>query len=265
MIPALDVARLVVRVGEKILLDDVSLRIAPGESVALVGPNGAGKSTLLRVLSGEMAASGGSVKLKGRNPRSYASGALANERAVLSQDISVSFPFLVREIVRMGAGENSGAAVDMLVDAALAEVDLGGFPDRVIGTLSGGEQQRVHFARVLVQLAYGERKRGPGILLLDEPTASLDLRHQLDIVAAARRRAAAGTTVVTILHDLNLAALLAERIIMLGNGRVVADGTAQDTITEVTLSSVFGVVSAVSQIPRDTIPFVLPHSAKKKS
>src|SRR6185312_13048897 len=129
----------------------------------------------------------------------------------------------------------------------------------------GGEQQRVHFARVLVQLAYGERKRGPGILLLDEPTASLDLRHQLDIVAAARRRAAAGTTVVTILHDLNLAALLAERIIMLGNGRVVADGTAQDTITEVTLSSVFGVVSAVSQIPRGTIPFVLPHSAKKKS
>lgn len=263
MTAAIEVGHVAVRIGTKTLLADVSLSIAPGESVALVGPNGAGKSTLLRVLSGELAPSEGTVKLKGREPQSYRPRELALERAVLSQSITVSFPFTVREIVRMGAGER-GAAADKLVDMALAEVDLTGFQNRIIGTLSGGEQQRAHFARVLVQLACGEMERGPGILLLDEPTASLDLRHQLDIVAAARTRTGDGATVVTILHDLNLAALLAHRVIVLGGGHVVADGPPADTITDALLSDVFGVMSAVSTTPIDATPFVLPHSARKR-
>lgn len=264
MSPALAAEQLVFKAGGKALLDGVTFSIGQGESIALVGPNGAGKSTLLRVLAGELSASSGAVRLKGRDPRSYASRALALERAVLSQDISVSFPFTVRDVVRMGAGEEGGAAVNSLVDAALAEVDLDGFQDRIIGTLSGGEQQRVHFARVLVQLACGEKKRGPGILLLDEPTASLDLRHQLDLVAAARRRAEAGTTVVTIMHDLNLAALLARRLVVLARGRIAADGPPHETITDTMLSEVFGVTAAVSQVPPDA-PFVLPHAAQRSN
>jgi iron complex transport system ATP-binding protein len=164
----------------------------------------------------------------------------------------------------MGAGERRGAAVDRRVDAALEEVDLGGFHDRVIGTLSGGEQQRAHFARVLVQLACGEDAHGPGILLLDEPTASLDLRHQLDIVAAARRRSGRGTTVIAIVHDLNLAVLLADRIVVLGSGRLAADGPPQATIVEPVLRQVFGVAAAVGRLPEPAAPFVLPHGARKE-
>ena len=263
MTPAVETTALSVRVGAKPLVDGITLSISPGESVALVGPNGAGKSTLLRALAGEIAATSGTVTLKGQHLGRWTSRELALQRAMLSQNVSVTFPFLVHEIVRMGAGEQRGPAVDALVDRALAEVDLPDFRDRVIGTLSGGEQQRVHFARVLVQLACGEKKYGPGVLLLDEPTASLDLCHQLDIVAAVKTRVSGGTTVLAILHDLNLATLLADRIIVLAGGKIAADGSPADTINEGILSEVFGVTSAVCRTPDNDAPFVLPHAARK--
>jgi iron complex transport system ATP-binding protein len=165
----------------------------------------------------------------------------------------------------MGAGDRRGKAIDALAEAALAAVDLAGFHDRIIGTLSGGEQQRVHFARVMVQLACGEEAHGPGILMLDEPTASLDLRHQLDLVAVARQYAARGTTVIAIVHDLNLAALMAERVIVLSRGRLAADGPPAQTITDDTLARVFAVSSAVGRVPDAAMPFVLPHRAEKHS
>lgn len=264
MTDAFAVDALSVRAGAKLLLDRISFSVAQGETIALVGPNGAGKSTLLRVLAGEIAAHDGHVLLQGRAPQAWHPRELALRRAVLSQNVTVTFPFTVAEIVRMGAGDRRGKAVDAMADAALANVDLDGFQDRVIGTLSGGEQQRAHFARVMVQLACGEQAHGPGVLLLDEPTASLDLRHQLDIVAAVRRRVGQGATVITIIHDLNLAALFADRIIVLGGGRIVADGPPKDTITDPVLSRVFGVTSAVSRIPATDVPFVLPHSAQKE-
>jgi iron complex transport system ATP-binding protein len=263
MTPAIEARAVSVQIGAKRLLDRVSLAVAPGEVIALVGPNGAGKSTLLRTLSGEFAPTEGTVVLKGREPRAWGPRALARQRAVLSQSIAVTFPFTVAEIVRMGAGDLRGAKVEELVDAALAEVDLAGFRSRIIGTLSGGEQQRAHFARVLVQLAVGEQVSGPGILLLDEPTASLDLRHQLDLVAAARRCADRGVTVVAIVHDLNLATLLARRIIVLEQGRVATDGSPRDSINEDVLQRVFGVVSAVDRVPQPDLPFVLPQGARK--
>ena len=141
----------------------------PGEVVALVSPNGAGKSTLLRVLSRDLA--------HGAAPSiSRAAGSRHIIRASwpctgrCSQNVGVTFQFTVAEIVQMGAGDRSGPHIDDLVEAALAEVDLSDFHDRVITTLSGGEQQRTHFARVLVQIACGEAAHGPGVLLLDEPT-----------------------------------------------------------------------------------------------
>jgi iron complex transport system ATP-binding protein len=261
--PALEASSLSIAVRGKSLIRDITLSITPGETVALVGANGAGKSTLLRALSGELPASTGSVRLRGREPKSYTPRALALHRAVLSQSVTVAFPFTVAEIVRMGAGERSGPAVEAMIDAALAELDLEGFRERVIGTLSGGEQQRVHFARVLVQAACGEMAHGPGIMLLDEPTASLDLRHQLDLVAVTRRRAARGVTVIAILHDLNLAALFARRVVVLAGGRIAADGAPERTITNALLGEAFGVADAVGRVPDAGAPFVLPHQARK--
>jgi iron complex transport system ATP-binding protein len=263
MTPALAATAITVSVGAKALLDGVSLSLAPGEIAALVGPNGAGKSTLLRVLSGDLAPRSGVVHLKGRVLASYGPRTLAGHRAVLAQSVSVNFPFTVADIVRMGAGDRGGRTVDDLVDTALAEVDLSGFHDRVITTLSGGEQQRAHFARVLVQLACGETAYGPGVLLLDEPTASLDLRHQLDVIAATMARAARGATVVAVLHDLNLAALLARRIVVLDRGRIDADGTPEETITDAMVERVFGVTQTVGLVPAGGAPFVMPHRARR--
>jgi heme transport system ATP-binding protein len=260
MSAALAAASISVRIGGKALLDGVTLSIAAGETVALVGPNGAGKSTLLRVLSGEIRPSTGVVALKGRPLASFGPRVLAQHRAVLSQNLTVAFPFTVADVVRMGAGDRRGGKLDQLVADALAEVDLAAFADRVITTMSGGEQQRAHFARVLVQLACGEAAHGPGVLLLDEPTASLDLRHQLDLVEATRRCTARGVTVVAILHDLNLATLFARRVVVLDRGRIAADGAPRDTITDAMLEQVFRVGTAIGRVPAAGTPFVLPHA-----
>ena len=248
--------RVTVRVGRKTLLDEVSLEVAPGEIVALVGPNGAGKSTLLRALAGELAPVAGQVMLKGRALAHFAPRELALHRTVLSQATHVAFPFTVGEVVRMGAPDRAGRAVDALAAAALGDVDLAAFSERVITTLSGGEQQRAHFARVLVQLACGEARNGPGLLLLDEPTSSLDLRHQVDLVEAARRRAADGTAVIAILHDLNLAIRFADRLIVLNGGKLAADGPRADIVTQEIIRDIFEIDAVVHQA--DGVPYVLP-------
>jgi iron complex transport system ATP-binding protein len=264
MSTVLEAHALSVHVGRKALVDSVSFAIGQGESVALLGPNGAGKSTLLRALSGELAPSQGRVSVFGREPQSYNSRELSQRRALLAQHINVAFPFSVAEVVQMGAGDDSGRPLDSMVEQALAEVDLAEFGGRIIGTLSGGEQQRVHFARVLVQLRCGERRHGPGILLLDEPTASLDICHQLDLLAVVRNCVAAGTTIVVTLHDLNLAALLAGRVLVLDRGGLVAQGTPAETINDQLVSEVFRVGNMVNQTPPPGMPFLLPHSATRQ-
>ena len=259
MTPVIASENVTVRVGAKTLLDGVSLAVGAGETVALVGPNGAGKSTLMRVLAGGLKPTAGSVRLKERPLTAYAPRELAEHRAVLSHSVSVAFPFTVGEVVRMGAGDRHGRIVDELAEKALADVELASFRDRIITTLSGGEQQRAHFARVLVQLGCGETAHGPGVLLLDEPTASLDLKHQLDMLDAVRRCAARGIAAIAILHDLNLATLCADRIVVLDGGRVVAEGPPAATVTDDLLARVFKVATFVGRAPPSGVPFVLPH------
>jgi iron complex transport system ATP-binding protein len=261
MIPAVSIEGITVRAGAKTLVDDIGLSVESGRIVALAGPNGAGKSTLLRTLSGEIAQTAGTVRLNGRNTRAMSPRSLALHRAVLSQHVNVTFPFTVREIVRMGAGERDGRSIEALADRMLDEVDLDGFQDRIIETLSGGEQQRAHFARVLVQLAVGEEARGPGVLLLDEPTASLDLRHQLDVNRIVRQRAGQGTTIIVVMHDLNLAAVLADRVAMLHHGQLVTYGAPHTVIVEDVVKAVFGVSGTVNRTPPQGAAFVLPHNA----
>jgi iron complex transport system ATP-binding protein len=249
------------QVGAARLIESIDLKVEAGEMVAIVGPNGAGKSTLLRSLSGDIRPTGGVVRLKQRELRSYPPRELALHRAMLSQHVNVTFPFTVEEIVRMGAGERSRAASQPLVEAALHEVGLEAFRDRQLPTLSGGEQQRAHFARVLVQLACGEALHGPGLLLLDEPTSSLDLRHQIDLVETAKLRARNGTAVVAILHDLNLAMRFADRIVLLHRGKLAVDGDRRTTITAETIRRIFEVDVEISQTG-DGVPYLLPQTMR---
>ncbi len=251
-------------VGGTTLVDAVSLQIGAGEMVAIVGPNGAGKSTLLRMLSGDLKPSSGTIKLKQRDLHGYAPRELARHRAMLSQHVNVTFPFTVEEIVAMGAGESPRATARGLVEAVLDEVGLAQFRFRQLPTLSGGEQQRAHFARVLVQLACGEALHGPGLLLLDEPTSSLDLRHQIDLVETARRRAARGTAVIAILHDLNLAMRFADRILLLHSGRLAVDGDRAAAMQADTLRKIFEIDVAI-EYTNGGVPFLLPQTMQPAS
>lgn len=250
--------------GQATLLDHVDLSLRGGETVAIVGPNGAGKSTLLRLLSSDLRPTRGIVTLKGRNIDSWSPAELAMQRAMLSQHITVSFPFTVEEVVRMGRGNRPLAAVQQLVDDAIAEVGLDDFRHRELPTMSGGEQQRAHFARILVQLACGEAACGPGVLMLDEPTSSLDLRHQIALVETSRQRARNGTAVIAVLHDLNLAIRFADRIIVMCNGSVAAEGTPKQTITNDVLRRVFQIDAAVAQSDNGD-PYLLPQAIQAKT
>jgi iron complex transport system ATP-binding protein len=249
------------RIGSATLADAIDLRIAAGEMVAIVGPNGAGKSTLLRMLSGDLRPTSGRIQLKQRDIGGYPPRQLAYHRAMLSQHVNVTFPFTVEEIVHMGAGDVGRATAQRLVDAALDEVGLADFSHRQLSTLSGGEQQRAHFARVLVQLASGEAQHGPGLLLLDEPTSSLDMRHQIDLVETAKQRAQNGTAVIAVLHDLNLAMRFADRIVLLHRGRLAVDGGRTDAITTETIRQIFEVDVRIDYT-EGGVPFLLPQTMR---
>jgi iron complex transport system ATP-binding protein len=258
----IEVSELVVQAGSATILDRVRLSVTPGEIIALVGPNGAGKSTLLRVLSGELRPSSGRVLLQGRPLDAYSPRALAEHRAMLSQHTTVTFPFTVSEIVRMGAGQSRPRAwVDEVLGGVLAQCDVTHLTHQTVTSLSGGEQQRVHLARTLLQLL-SSRSGGPKLLLLDEPTASLDIAHQLMVIDVIKAQAAAGTTIVVVLHDLNLAVMLATRIVMMNGGRILLSDEPQRVITNEAIRSAFGVSESVGIVPRDETPFVLPHSMK---
>jgi iron complex transport system ATP-binding protein len=248
-------------VGGATLVDGIDLKIGAGEMVAIVGPNGAGKSTLLRMLSGDLRPTRGQVMLKQRDIHTYPPRQLAYHRTMLSQHINVTFPFTVEEIVHMGSGDAGRATAQPLVEAALGEVGLSHFSQRQLPTLSGGEQQRAHFARVLVQLACGEAQHGPGLLLLDEPTSSLDMRHQIDLVETARQRAKNGTAVVAVLHDLNLAMRFADRIVLLHRGRLAVDGGRTDAITAETIRRIFEVDVTIDYTDAG-VPFLLPQTMR---
>lgn len=245
--------RVTVTIRAKRLLQDVSLTVEPGEVLILVGPNGAGKSTLLRVLAGDVVPASGRALLDGKPIREYHPRELALRRAVLPQQTVVQFAFSAREIVEMGRGEQRGDADDAIVTRSLERTDTLHLADRIYPSLSGGEQARVTLSRVLAQEA--------PILLLDEPTASLDLHHQQMVMEVARELAAGGARVVAILHDLNLAASYADRIGLLREGRLMAIGTPWETFRADLLSEVFSCEIAVARHPARDCPLVIPMPA----
>jgi iron complex transport system ATP-binding protein len=254
-----------VRIGRKVLVDSVDLTVAPGKVVALIGPNGAGKSTLLRVMAGERRANGGRVLMHGEDVSAAKPRQLARMRSVLAQSVSLAFPFSVDEVVRLGVPQDvAPARGEDLTSAALAEVGLAGMGERTATSLSGGEQQRMHLARVLVQLRAVPADGRARYLLLDEPTASLDLAHQLLVLRIARAHAESGGGVLAVLHDLNLAAMVADEIVALDRGRVAGRGRPEEVITDQLLSDVYRVDLKVGAAPPGSV-FALPQSIDLRS
>jgi iron complex transport system ATP-binding protein len=243
----------VIRGGREVV-SGVDLVVRHGELVALVGPNGAGKSTLLGALAGDLRVASGRVGLDGRSIDGWTVHELAVRRAVLLQRIEISVPFTVLDVVRMGRAPWAGTAAedadDQAVAGALADTDVAELGEREYTSLSGGERARAALARVLAQ--------DTGILLLDEPTAALDLQHQELVMGVARDRARRGTAVVVVAHDLALAAAWADRIVMLERGRLVADGQPRAVLTEELLSRVYRTPVEVIVHPSSGVPIILP-------
>ncbi|CAM5377682.1 hemin import ATP-binding protein HmuV [Streptomyces spiroverticillatus] len=251
---AIEVSGLHVRLGGREVLAGIDLTARAGEVLALVGPNGAGKSTLLAAVAADLAATEGTVRIDGRPVGEWTAPELAVRRSVLPQSAALSFPFPVEDVVRMGrapwAGTPQEDEDDLAVAGAMAATEVTAFGPRPFSALSGGERARVALARVLAQ-------RAP-VLLLDEPTAALDLRHQELVLRICRERAAAGDAVVVVLHDLGLAAAYADRAAVLHGGRIAACGPPAEVFGEELLSRVYRQPVEVLPHPHTGTPLVIP-------
>ncbi|MFP4451701.1 MAG: heme ABC transporter ATP-binding protein [Rhodosalinus sp.] len=237
----LDARDLTVHLGKRCILQDLAFRAVPGEVTVILGPNGSGKTTLMRALTGEIPAEG-RITLDGTDPRSLRPWQLAQRRGVLAQFARLAFPFTVLEVVRLGAeaaGE-AGTAASHRARAALARVDLSGYEARFYQELSGGEQARVQLARVLAQVWEPRDGDGPRWLFLDEPVASLDVAHQLQVMELAGDYARRGGGVVAVMHDLTLTALFADHVVLLDQGRVAASGPPRQVMDPERLAQVYG-------------------------
>lgn len=249
-----------IRRGGRSLLEGVNLHLEAGKMTVVIGPNGAGKSTLLKMLSGELRPDQGEVFYQDRRLNALTPLELARERAVLPQSTALSFPFTALEVVRMGAVAHGSRDPNLAARQALVRVGLAGFESRCYNALSGGEQQRVQLARVLAQMPDPLMYNRPRAIFLDEPTASLDIGHQISVLELARDFARRGGAVLAILHDLNLAAEFADHLAILHHGRLIREGHPRETIDDQTIAHVYGISGTVGRLPDPTIPYVLPQT-----
>ncbi len=244
--PSIAADRLCVDLAGRRVIDDATFAVGGGGVVGLLGPNGAGKSTLLRALAGLLPYEG-VLTLGGRDMSAWAPDERARRIAYVEQAPALAFALTVRDVVELGRTPHRGwlarlgASDTEVVDAAIEATDLRSLTDRPATELSGGERQRVALARALAQDA--------PIMLLDEPTSHLDVRHTLGLLERAGTLASEGRTVIAAFHDLALAAQFADRLIVLDRGRVAADGTPVDVVTPALLAAVFGVSAEVQAGP----------------
>ena len=247
--------RLTVTLDGKDLIRDLTLPLYGGEIVAIVGPNGAGKTTLLRVLSGDLVSDQGTVYIDNRPLADFDPRELARRRAVMPQSAHLPFLFTAREVVRMGRAPWEGERGERehgarLTDYAMGLTDTRDYAVRAYPTLSGGEQSRVTLARVLAQET--------PILLIDEPTAHLDPRHQHLVLQLVRDLAQEGAAIVAVLHDLNLAAAYADRVALLHRGRLAVCDTPEVALDPEVLRPIFGIDFALQRHPRLERPVLVP-------
>lgn len=254
----LEIENLTAARGGRPVLRGINLTAKAGEITAICGANGAGKSTLLHAILGDIP-SIGNIRLNGHDLRGLGRKSLARQRAVLEQDTQVAFGFSVGEVVAMGHEAGAAALERRVVPQALSAVGLAGFETRPMQALSGGERQRAHLARALAQVWHPTGPEGPRWLFLDEPVASLDLGHQLKVMALAERFAAAGGGVVMVMHDLNLTIRAARHIGFVIDGRIAAAGPTAEVLTENLLSHAYGCAVRVNIAP-PAGPWFLPQS-----
>ncbi|MEQ1924276.1 MAG: ABC transporter ATP-binding protein [Pyrinomonadaceae bacterium] len=244
----LEVTDISVSYGERAVLRDVSFELAEGQIVVLLGANGAGKTTLIRALNGTLPTSTGEIGLGERQLASLSRREIAKNVAVVAQENETRFPITVLQFVLSGRFVHGGAfgwesTTDIeFAEKALDDCDLARYASRLMNELSGGERQRVVLARALAT--------GAKILLLDEPTANLDLEHQAMMFRLVRNRSrSCGASAVVITHDLNLAAEFADEILMLKDGRIAAKGTPAEVLTAENIKDVFGVDVMLDENP----------------
>ncbi len=234
-------------VDAKRILNDVSLHADGGQFVGLVGPNGAGKSTLLRAISGILSHVEGTVSLDGQDLRSLSSRRVAANLALIPQIAPYTYGFTSLELVLMGRYPHlgrfqiEGKDDHRIAMDAMELTETEGFAERTMDTLSGGERQRVLVARALAQQ--------PRVLLLDEPTSNLDVLHQLKVLDVVRQMVDDGLAAIAAIHDLNMAARYCDRLVLLQEGQVAAEGPAEDVLTPQAIKSAFGVNAAVYRDP----------------
>lgn len=255
--------------GGRRLVSDATLDLTCGTTTILIGPNGAGKSTLLKLLTGEIKPAGGRIDIAGEALPAVPAWRLACLRAVMAQHARLAFPFSVYEVASLGVDGIGRALTRQRREAIVADslaaagvIDLAG---RRYQTLSGGEQQRVQFARVLCQLEAGRSISERQVLFLDEPIASLDLCHQLSLLDMARNIAARGVAVLVVLHDLNLAVTYADHLVVMDQGRIIAQGAPARTLDDALLRQVFKVDLSLSRAPAPGLPFLLPQQHRSRS
>ena len=256
-------------IGRKTLLDDVSMKAHSGELVAIVGANGAGKSTLLKVLSKEINPQAGTISFNDTPLKHYSREQLARFRAVLAQQNALAFNFNVLDLVMMGRYPHfNGRPSDHdreIVQYCLQKTGVSHLTDRIFMTLSGGEQQRVHLAKVMAQLLdYEDLNESttcterPKYLLLDEPITGLDLYYQHNLLDIAKTLTERGFCVVAILHDLNLALQYAHRVLLMKEGRVLGFGKPTDVLTPGNVLHAFNIsVNLIHQAGMEC-PFIVP-------
>ena len=243
--------------GGGTVLDGIALEAVPGETVVLVGANGSGKSTLLRLAAGLRAPDRGSVRLDGEDLHVMDPRERARAVAFLPQDVQPVHALTAREVVALGrhphrasAWSGEGASDREAIDTALALCDVSGLQERSFDTLSGGERQRVLIAGAVAQAGR--------VLILDEPTAALDLPHQIAVFDLLRERARRGVAVLLATHDLNLAAAFADRVVLLDGGRLLAQGSPRKVLRDDVLGTVLGSGTWIGPHPVTGDPCVLP-------
>lgn len=243
--------------GNRKILDNINLEVNSGEIVALIGPNGAGKSTLIRSISGVIPVQSGTVTANGKEITSLDSMQRAREIAVVPQAVSLPPAFTAWETVLLGRTPHlnflgqASAKDEAIARQALEQVDAGHLAEHRMDEISGGEQQRVLLARALTQ--------DTSILLMDEPTAHLDIRHQIDLLKLVKQQVKEkNLTVLVALHDLNLASMFADRIAIVQNGVLCVAGSPQETLTAEILNSIYNVPVHIIHHPETNTPLIIP-------
>ena len=235
------------------ILKDVSIKIRQGEVLSVIGPNGAGKSTLLKSLAGDIRPTNGEIYYDKRNINEVNIQERAFTRSVMSQLQAIAFDFSVKEIIEMGwvnrgesiyASEFENAVIDVVTKCGIKDLI-----NRNFNTLSGGEQRRIHFARTLLQLWRPSDSKDPKYILLDEPTANLDLTYEVKLLNIVKEAANEGTGVMLVLHDLNLAAKFSDKIVLIDKGGVVKIGAPKEVLNSKILSKVYDIEIRVQEDP----------------